>query len=298
MATTLKAENREYVPTTMEEVPCMMCGSGEFDFHERIGHRGKFRYVSCRSCSNVFLNPRPRYDEEYLETAYSLYDEDHGRAKDDALDSPEDRKLIERHGVTLAHLEGVYAKGGKILDVGCCTGHFLLAAKSRGWIPFGIDISASMVDFVRDVLRIPVERGQFHLLDMDGWAPFDVIHCSHVIEHVPNPIEWMETFRKYVHRDGIVVINVPNHYSPEKSLQRFLKRAKLKKGEWAKWRTPDHLYEPHFKSMKYLFDKTGFEILEYFTYSSREGRGGSALRSLYHKGLRLGSKHRYFLKAL
>ena len=298
MATTLKAENREYIPTNMEDVPCMMCGSGDFDFHERIGHRGKFQYVNCRNCSNVFLNPRPLYDEEYLETAYSIYDADHGRAKEGVLESPEDQKVIERHSVTLAHLESVYAKKGNILDVGCCTGHFLLAAKRRGWKPFGIDISQSMVDFVQDVLHIPVRCGQFHLLDIDRWAPFDVIHCSHVIEHIPNPIEWMETFRKYVRRDGIVVLNVPNHYAPEKSIQRFLKRTRIKKGEWARWRTPDHLYEPHLKSMKYLFDKTGFEILEYFTYSSGERQDESALQRLFHKGLRLGSKHRYFLKAL
>ena len=294
MTTTLTEENREYVPAKMEDIPCMLCGDSEFDFHEQIGFKGKFQYVKCRRCSNVLLNPRPLYDQDYLDTAYSVYRMDghlvvnHGRL------NAEEEGVINRHILTLEHLERVYNKKGKILDVGHATGLFLLAAKRKGWSPFGIDISRPMSEFVSHTLHIPSRSGQFHELDLSSWGLFDVIYCSHVIEHIPNPIQWMHSFRKYLAPEGVVVLNVPNHYAPEKVVQRCLKTLRSKKDHWEKWRTPDHLYEPHYRSMAYLFEKTNFEVVEYFTYSSREERQSLFLRA-FHRVLKWGSKHRYFL---
>lgn len=298
MATTLRDLDQEYIPAKMEDVCCTICGNSNFKFHERIGYKHKFQYVKCNKCANVFLNPRPAYDQEFLDTAYSVYGMDNLHVQKKGELSEGEEASVDRYSILIEYLEKIFSKKGKILDLGCGTGLFLLSAKRRGWDTYGIDISAPMTNFAQESFGIPTKAGQFQELDLSDWGTFDVIYSSHVIEHIPNPAEWMNLFKKKLNKDGLLVLNVPNQYAPEKIVQRFFKKIKLRRDEWEKWRTPDHLYEPHFKSMKYLFDQTGFEIVEYFTYSSREKHEESLASNIFHKKCKFGSKLRFFLRPI
>ena len=296
MSTTLTREDIEYIPKKMETVSCPICGKEDYKFHEKIGYKHKFQYVKCKNCTNVFLNPRPAYDQDYLDTAYSVYGMDSLHVKHEGQLSNQEEESVRRYEIVVKYLEDNYNKKGKILDLGCGTGLFLLSAKRRGWDTYGIDISEPMTTFARESFGIPTQAGQFQDLDLTEWGKFDVIYCSHVIEHIPNPNEWMQVFRKHLKDDGVLVLNVPNQYAPEKVIQRFLKSIKIRKDEWARWRTPDHLYEPHLKSMQYLFNNSDFKLQEYFTYSSREKENDSVVNEIFHKTLKCGSKLRFFLK--
>lgn len=296
MATTLTEENKEYIPKKMEPVPCPICGEEKFSEHEIFGNKGQYRYVECNKCENVYLNPRPSYDEEYLDTAYDQYGMTNDIVINEGNIGAKERDTLDRYQITLRYLESKFQKKGKILDLGCGTGEFVLAAKELGWNAHGIDISKPMTDHVAKNLDVPTKAGQFHELDLSDWGEFDVIFCSHVIEHVPFPNEWMKTFKKHLKEDGILCLNVPNQFAPEKNVQRFLKKIKIRKENWDIWRTPDHLFEPHLKSLRYLVENNGFEILEMFTYSSRETSNESIFSDVFHKQLKWGSKIRLFAK--
>jgi 2-polyprenyl-3-methyl-5-hydroxy-6-metoxy-1,4-benzoquinol methylase len=292
MATTLTSQGKDYVPHKMDHVNCPFCDDNHYNHHESFGPNYSYSYVKCKNCSLVYLNPRPSYDKDFLETAYSEYRMDDHHVKNKGQLSEEEKKQIKNYDATLNQLEKFYPKKGKILDLGCCTGLFLLAARNRGWETFGIEISEPMAKYIQDTHGIPTKSGQFHEMDLSDWGPFDVIYCSHVIEHIPNPNEWMQTFKKYLKKDGILILNIPNQYAPEKGVQRFLKRMGLKKNKWEGWRTPDHLYEPHIKPLKYLLAKNGFNLVDYFTYSTRE----TEKETLFHKKLKWGSKLRLFAR--
>src|ERR1700722_18061753 len=74
MATTLTRENREYIPSAWENVACPFCASRDYKGHEKYGPSFRYTYVQCRECGLVYSSPRPKYDEDFLTAAYSVYD--------------------------------------------------------------------------------------------------------------------------------------------------------------------------------------------------------------------------------
>ncbi len=293
MTTTLTNENIEYLPAELESINCMLCGASDYKNHEIFGNKNQYRYVECISCSNIYLNPRPLYNKEFTTIAYDQYSA-HDDLENFGKENSTSRKKIEKFKVAVEELKEKFSKSGSILDLGCATGEFLMAAQESGLRPYGIDISAPMVKHVNEKLGIQARAGQFHELDLSDWGKFDIIYCSHVIEHIPDPNMWMQCFRKYLKDDGILLLNIPNQLAPEKKFQRFLKKLHLHKPKWEAWRTPDHLYEPHAKSMHYLMKKNGFKILDFYTYSSNETKKKNFFGYLFHRYFKWGSKIRIF----
>lgn len=292
IATTLTIENREYIPSAWEVVPCPFCGSSESRAHERYGPENRYTYVQCRGCDLVYGSPRPRYDAEFIEAAYSEYDTtSHHLLNGGKLDAGE-RRLVDRYKISLRQIAGVMGRKGRILDVGCATGLFLYSAREEGWDVVGIDISKSMTEAATRNFGISTHCGQFHELDLAAYGKFDVIYSSHVIEHIPNPNEWMAKFYQELKPDGVLCLNIPNQFSIDRRLKRGIKRIGLSQENWAKWRTPDHLYEPHLKPMQFLLEKHGFRIRQALTYSSREKETQSVLDRWMHHQLKVGSKLR------
>ena len=294
MATLLTAENKEYVPSSWESVPCPFCAYDRHKPHERFGPQNRYAYVKCRRCGLVYAHRRPKYEASFVETAYEVYDvESHHVSTGGAL-SQANQSIVAHNKITLRQMERHLGRKGKLLDIGCASGLFLYAAKEEGWCPTGIDVSEKMTRHCRDAFGVPTYLGQYHTLDLSEGGPFDVIYCSHVIEHILNPNEWMEKFRADLKADGLLCLNVPNQYSADRVLKRCLKRAGLKRENWARWRTPDHLYEPHARPMLYLMQKHAFQTLEFFTYSHNENETPTQIDRLMHLRLKWGSKLRFF----
>ena len=179
-----------------------------------------------------------------------------------------------------------------VLDIGSAMGTFLLAAKPHYGHLVGLDVSEKMAAFVRSDIGVEVRIEQFH----EHWPeqPYSLIHMSHVIEHVPNPNEWLAHARQILAPGGILVVNVPNKLGYSNVFKHVLWKLKLKKHLAKIWRdparTPDHLYEPTLGSFQYLFKQNDFEVLDHYSYSRRDpvSNRGSGTRLLYRR-LKLGS---------
>lgn len=94
--------------------------------------------------------------------------------------------------------------------------------------------------------------------------------------------------------EGILVINVPNKYSFGFRMQHMFYKLRLKKQFSNAWndatRTPDHLFEPTIRSMKYLLAQNKYEVLEYYTYSRKDPASNGSLKSkLLNRWLKIGS---------
>lgn len=294
----LREQNKEYVPHKIEHVSCPFCGGKIHTPHEDFGHKLQFSYVQCGHCSLVYLNPRPAYDEEYLKTAYDAYSDTNYHVTHGGELNEDERGVVDDWKKMIALFEKVLGRKGRILEVGCATGLFLLAAKEMGWETYGIDISVPMIEHMVNVQKIEGQAGQYHeMMGLTDKGKFDVIFSSHVIEHIPVPNIWMDKFKDELVDDGILCLQVPNQYSPERVFKRFLKKLKLKRENWEKWRTPDHLYEPHHKSMRYLIEKHGFKIHSYETYSRKDIMNEKFVSKIRHRWLKVGSNLRYILRA-
>jgi transcription elongation factor Elf1 len=177
MATTFTQENREYVPKVWEEVPCPFCGAQSHRPHEKYGPHQRYTYVQCRSCGLVYATPRPRYDEDFIAAAYSVYDtESHHLKEAGRLDEGE-RNLVERYKVTVRQISRHLGRTGRLLDVGCATGLFLLAAREEGWEVVGIDISSAMVESAKQIFGFETYCGQYHQTHVTEGGRFDAIYA-------------------------------------------------------------------------------------------------------------------------
>jgi SAM-dependent methyltransferase len=102
-----------------------------------------------------------------------------------------------------------FLRGRRMLDVGCDTGDFVLAAQAAARVdPYGVDISTRAADIARN-------RGVIVSASDLGDAPHDfedfaLITAIDVIEHVGQPEDLLESIASRLAPDGVVYIETPN----------------------------------------------------------------------------------------
>ena len=141
-----------------------------------------------------------------------------------------------------------YVEKGTLLDIGAGTGDFLNQAKKSGWEVTGIEPSAA-------ARKRAFEKG-INLFEEEaevGERKFDVITMWHVLEHVPDVEKQIEWIKNHLSTDGVLIVAVPNFNSYD---------AKYYKNFWAAWDVPRHLHHFSSKSIKTLFEKNGFNLMQ------------------------------------
>lgn len=275
---------KRYEPQSWESVPCPFCNSDKLKLHEKYGSDLQFTYVQCLNCSLIYQSPRPRYDEAFLKAAYSDY----------FIFNPEYK--ITRKEMWVKELKEILrfdSKRSAILDIGSCMGDFLYVAKDNYKLCIGVEISEKMARFTEENLGMEIHVNEFTKVNFS--TKFSCIHMSHVIEHIPNPVEWIKKSAEILEEGGILAMSVPNMNSLDRRLKLFLKNIGLRKGKWKEnWRTPDHLFEPTIKSTLKFLAENGFEVLEYYTYSRKDMDATSLFGRIYNRRLKQGSNLRFF----
>lgn len=96
-----------------------------------------------------------------------------------------------------------------LLDVGCSAGHFLHSLKGKVRTRVGLELSREEVSFIRRNLDFPVYNVPI------GEAPireglFDVITSLQVLEHVEDPVGFLQNIRKHLKKSGTLYLELPN----------------------------------------------------------------------------------------
>jgi len=121
---------------------------------------------------------------------------------------------------------------GRLLDVGCGNGSFLVQMKQLGWEVTGIEPDGEAASFSRknyglDVFKGPLEEAKYPN------EHFDTITMNHVIEHVLDPISLLKECRRILRPGGKLIVITPNIDSLG---QRIFREA------WLHWDPPRHLF--------------------------------------------------------
>ncbi|HVH40782.1 MAG TPA: class I SAM-dependent methyltransferase [Labilithrix sp.] len=150
----------------------------------------------------------------------------------------------------------------RLLDVGCGSGAFPRLMSSRGFDAVGVEpysLGRPVEEPGLRLIRAPLEKVRSDL------GAFDVITMWHVLEHVSSPRPTLESLRDHLRPDGVVVISVPNFESWQ---SRFFK------GGWFHLDPPRHVTHFDRRTLKALFDESGFEIFEERTFHFEYGPVG------------------------
>ncbi len=209
-------------PIETVEVPCNNCGAVAYepiakgtDF-EYETTSAEFNVVRCAECALVYLNPRPAnaelpriYPQEYL--AYNMVDEDIKKKKNLAARLRQ-RFYTKKVKNALTFLDGGAERSElDFLDIGAGDGRLLNWYRQVEGIEMhthAVEMNPLAAAYLRkqghtvyegiyDDVEVPEER-------------FDIVHSSHVIEHVADPKEFSAKSRRLLKPGGLYLVETPN----------------------------------------------------------------------------------------
>jgi len=211
----------------------------------RVGLSTPFTLFKCRCCGLVSLQPQPSDMELAPHYPDWLWEDtlDHGTTRGTARVSKFD-PIIEL-------LSRRHPQPGRLLDVGCGPGDFVLAVGKLQWQAGGIEISRRQVE-------AGLQRGAALSVCEDfshytGAAPYDAITFNHVLEHVRSPRAYLQQARKLLKPDGTLIIAVPNYNS-------FSRR--VFGAYWMHVDLPRHLFHFTPSTLTRLLKSTGFHVVQ------------------------------------
>ncbi len=197
---------------------------------------GLWQYWDCAQCHALYLHPRPTaasigdaYSHYYThaepEARHRLLSALKQRVRNELWSQTWKVSIAPRLGLpfwlgwTVAWLKPFIAEPfglrqwaqrpkGMLIDVGCGNGDKLSLAARLGWRTLGIEMDASAVQAAK-AQGLSVEHGGYELLGRyQGQA--DCVVCSHVLEHVHQPLELLHLLLASLTPQGVLLLSVPN----------------------------------------------------------------------------------------
>lgn len=225
---------------------CPGCGGSAqrpaFTAQDSLGP-DSFDLVECQDCGLVFVQPIPA--AEHIEAYYAkgYYGRRHPALKDFFMD------LRVRQ-------VGRPTGSGRLLDIGCGGGDFLLACRKRGWTVVGVEQGGAPVMQQQGALAIQVVPPE-RMHDLEAGS-FEVVTIWHVLEHLPEPRATLEAVRRLLAPSGRLVVEVPNFGSWQ---------ARLGGPDWFHIDVPRHLLHFDRQALEGLLARCGFVTERCHTFS-------------------------------
>ena len=162
-----------------------------------------------------------------------------------------------------------------VLEVGCGNGNIAISMGSLGLCDIiGLDINAASITKARDTN--PFKNVNFICGDMsalDAAAKFDIIICSEVLEHLPDPGDMIQRIKSRLAEDALLLITIPNGYGPLELRGQFLYWLRAQLLKWNFGRSLIDLYR-RTRSVKTVniqtsnVGETGDRHIQFFTLRS------------------------------
>jgi 2-polyprenyl-3-methyl-5-hydroxy-6-metoxy-1,4-benzoquinol methylase len=212
--------------------------------------RGAWRIDVCSQCGAGATMPRPTGEE-----LARCYEATYGYSAHDLIEAEK-----RRRAAWLLKWSGV--RTGRILDVGCMFGFLLDEAKELGVETHGIELSPGPAQAAaakgHDVFTGTIEE----FATKHPKLKFDAVFAQHVLEHVPDPREFLATAKRMLAPGGRLVVCVPNFEA---------RLRKLTPSGWGWYQVPVHLHHFSSRALHLLLTNTGFSV------SEEKTRGGDTL---------------------
>ena len=164
-----------------------------------------YPYSRCATCGFVFLNPMPTQID--LNESYQGHK---AITADFYPHSASRRRKALLRALRLAR----FILGKRVLDIGCGGGFFVNAARRLSAEATGLDVDTQSIAYARRHFpQCNFIQSSFD--DFRADQPFDFVHCSEVIEHLPDPHALMRLLRQCCRTGSHVFITTPDLGSPD-----------------------------------------------------------------------------------
>jgi SAM-dependent methyltransferase len=219
---------------------CPLCGGSDFRPFEVAGSNGlEVTYLICGWCGLVFQSPR--MGDEALSSFY----EAQYRRDMQGVEGPCEKDLhsqVARARTLVRLLEKAVPEVARHLDIGSSSGALMAVFAERYHCAMvGVEPGMAYRAFSRARgMNVYPALGR---LAAANEGPFELITMSHVLEHLPEPVEYLAQLRShYLAPDGHLLLEVPNLYEHH-SLE------------------PTHLIAYSARTLRETLRKAGFEVV-------------------------------------
>lgn len=242
---------------TEEIINCNNCGS---KCHEYVGGGRDFEYatctnefafVSCNECGLVWLKTRPAISE--LHVIYPKQYIPHRFHENLGSNISRVRSIVQKFKVK--KIKDLTPEHATIIDVGPGNGEFLELIRrhgKKGWDLWGVDFSSEAVTNLKQ-LGFKAIESRFEEIEWQSEPP-DLISMNQVIEHLEDPASAIEKAYNMLAPGGYIFIETPSTDSWDYNL--------FKNRYWGGWHIPRHWVLYDEKSLEYLLNSKGFDVVE------------------------------------
>jgi len=217
------------------------CVSCEGEKTDLVYQNELFSLLKCKNCSLVWKlvpNSGIELSEKINKQLFSDVDKRSGI------------RLNKKMAVNRLRILKSFAKTGKLLEVGAATGEFLEIAKRSGFDVLGIDLSENYIEYSRKK-GLKVFHGKIEDLPNDNNS-FDIIVMFHLIEHIVNPLSFLQEIKKRLKPDGLIYTITPNINSTTNGLFGY---------SHSDYHHPDHYFFYSTNTLGNIMKKAGFEVV-------------------------------------
>ena len=219
--------------------------------------KNNFKYCICKNCRTYFVNPRP--DLKLLERFYkqSKVYEYFNKFIFPQTEKIRSKKIfLPRVKKIIKICKNKNMVKPKMMDVGAGYGTFLKNADKTNFFGklLAIEPSADGAKSCRKA-RLKVYENILENLNVKSIGKLDLITSFEVIEHLFSPIKFLKLVKKFLKKNGLLIITCPNGEGFDIQL--------LKENS----NSIDHEHLNYFnpESIEKLYSKAGFEVIQIFT---------------------------------
>ena len=248
--------NKDLNTTGIEYIKCNLCGRDDpellyrapvLPYRKSIYNRDIWDVVRCRNCQLIYVNPR--IDDAARQAFYSFQTPgDNQFVQDWFLESGDLHRPVWRRFVKTMQR---YVPSGKLFDIGCGVGDFLVEARKLGYDVFGQEVAPDFIEYGRTKQGLTIYGDFIENLTLEPGS-FDCVTNFDVIEHHPDPKLLVTQMYELLRPGGLAVISthdIGNFY------------ARLYGAKWRYIRPIGHITYFTRKTLARMMTECGFRVV-------------------------------------
>ena len=229
--------------TTTDKIPhCPVCHSHQTRY---VILRARTSVFECETCSVNYANIDAT---DVIDTDPDFY---HGINENYENQLRKAKEILPARIAEYEKITGAPIKS--VIEVGCATGAYAEAFLELGIEYTGVEIEEENAFAAKKRTGANIIHANF--MDLEFENKFDVFFCSQVLEHVPNPVEFVKKAANVTSK-GVIHIDVPNHNSLAADL-----RKKFSKTDYGFIQPPYHMIAYNADSLSHLLKSCGLAPL-------------------------------------
>src|ERR1700690_3507779 len=183
---------------------CPLCSGHNIIYEFK---KDNVRYYQCKDCNFIFLNPQPN-DEELNKIYSKNYFIGSGDKKFEQVVLDMKKQTAALYLKQLISYYG--SPTGKLIEIGCGNGDFLLLAQQVGFEISGLELSSYSTGVANEKLGSnSVICGTLDTINLPE-KEYDICCLFDSVEHFRDPVASLKRIRMILKPDGVLFIVTPS----------------------------------------------------------------------------------------